>query len=111
MHSLRVNLGPRSYDILVTTNDRAGVGPFARQRCPGSAALIVADENVATHAAAVRQALDHVGFKTACAVRPPGEAQKSLAVAAALYDALIGLPADRKTVIVALGGGVIGDLA
>ncbi len=42
---------------------------------------------------------------------PPGEGSKSLAGAARLYDALVGFKADRHTVIVALGGGVIGDLA
>jgi 3-dehydroquinate synthase len=111
MHSLRVNLGPRSYDIVVTTSDRAALGPFARQRSQGSTALIVTDENVAAHAAAVQHALAQVGFKAIVATRPAGETQKSLAVAAALYDALIDLPADRKTLVVAVGGGVIGDLA
>jgi 3-dehydroquinate synthase len=111
MHSLCVKLGPRSYDIVVTTNDRAAVGPFARQRSQGSMALIVTDENVTVHAAVVQQALVQSGFKTTLTARPAGEAQKSLAVAASLYDALIDLPADRKTLVVAVGGGVIGDLA
>src|SRR5204862_4872142 len=51
------------------------------------------------------------GFSVAAAWRPSGEGQKSLAVAAELYDRLIDLPADRRTLIVAVGGGVIGDLA
>src|SRR5205807_10099339 len=42
---------------------------------------------------------------------PSGEGQKSLEVARELYDVLIDLPADRRTLIVAVGGGVIGDLA
>src|SRR5205807_1116594 len=42
---------------------------------------------------------------------PSGEGQKSLEVARELYDALIDLPADRRTLVVAVGGGVIGDLA
>jgi 3-dehydroquinate synthase len=44
-------------------------------------------------------------------VLPPGEAQKSLATAAALYDRLADAHADRRTLIVAVGGGVVGDLA
>jgi len=111
MQSLRVNLGPRSYDIVVTTNEPAVLGSFARQRSHGATALIVTDENVKAHAATVQQALTQVGFKTAVGARPAGESQKSLAIAAALYDSLIDLPADRKTLIVAVGGGVIGDLA
>lgn len=111
MPSLRVNLGPRSYDIVVTTNDRAGLGSFARQRSPGTAALVITDAHVSQHADAVKQVLEQAGFKTSVAVRPAGEAQKSLDVAAALYDGLLDLPADRKTLVVAVGGGVIGDLA
>src|SRR5262249_50307363 len=111
MHSLRVNLGPRSYDIGVTTNEPAGLGLFARQRSQGAAAIIVTAGTVKAHAGTVEQALTKVGFKTAVVARPAGESQKSLAVAAALYDSLIDLPADRKTLIVASGGGVVGDLA
>jgi 3-dehydroquinate synthase len=111
MHSLRVNLGPRSYDIVVTTDEHAAFGPFARRCSAGSSALVVTDENVVRHAEKVNQALRQSGFKTGMAVRPAGEAQKSLVVAAALYDALIDLPADRKTLVVAVGGGVVGDLA
>ncbi|MCI0681818.1 MAG: 3-dehydroquinate synthase [Gemmataceae bacterium] len=111
MQTLRVNLGPRSYDIVVTSADRAGLGPFARQRSPGTTALVVTDEHVAGHAQSVKQALEQSGFKAGLAVRPAGEAQKSLDVAAALYEVLIDLPADRKTLVVAVGGGVIGDLA
>lgn len=111
MHSLRVHLGPRSYDIVVTTNDCAGCGRLARTCNRGASALVVTDVNVAGHAEAVREALDAAGYKTGLAVRPAGEAQKSLEVAAALYDALIDLPADRKTLVAAVGGGVVGDLS
>jgi 3-dehydroquinate synthase len=111
MPALRVNLGDRSYDIVVTTNDGAGVGPFACQRSQGSSALVITDENVVAHAHAVRQALAQAGFSSGLAVRPAGEAQKALNVAAELYGALLDLPADRKSLVVAVGGGVIGDLA
>ena len=99
-------------DIVVTTNDLAGVGAFARQRCPGKNAFLIADEKVATHAGLVEESLQAAGFQyVAAARRPSGEGQKSLHVAAELYDRLIDLPADRRTLIVAVGGGVIGDLA
>src|SRR5262249_47447226 len=51
------------------------------------------------------------GFGVTAAVLPAGEAQKSLAIASSLYDRLVDARADRKTLVVALGGGVIGDLA
>src|SRR5207237_371622 len=108
---LRVNLGPRSYDIAVVSGDPAGLGPFARRRCPAPRALVVTDENVAGHAAAVAGALRAAGFAPALAAVPPGEASKCLAAVARLYDALADLPADRKTPVVAVGGGVVGDLA
>ncbi len=111
MRTLNVDLGPRRYDIIVTSGDLAGVGPFARNACAGSAAFVVTDENVLPHAQIVEVALRASGYKTALAIRPAGEAQKSLAVAAELFDGLIDLPADRKTVVVAVGGGVMGDLA
>ncbi|MCI0642507.1 MAG: 3-dehydroquinate synthase [Gemmataceae bacterium] len=109
--SLRVQLGERSYEIFVTSNDLAGVGRFARERVNGSAAFVIADENVLAHAKTVEASLRQNGFRAAMAVRPSGEAQKSLEVAAELYDRLVDLPADRRTLVVAVGGGVIGDLA
>lgn len=107
--SLRVNLGPRSYDIAINTA-AAGLGDFARQRSRGSAAFVITDENVAHHGRGVEQTLQQAGFRTAFAVRPAGEGQKSLDVAKTLYDQLLDLPADRHTLIVAVGGGVMGDL-
>ncbi len=110
-HSLRVNLAERSYDIVITADALAQAGAFARQRSNAQTALIVADANTKAHAIPVQQSLDAAGFRTALTVRPAGESQKSLASAAELYDALIDLPADRRTLVVAVGGGVIGDLA
>src|SRR5947209_4616160 len=111
MQSLRVQLADRSYDIYVTSNDLAGTGPFARKRCSGKAALVVADEKVAGHAAAVEKSLAQAGFQVTSAPRPSGEAQKSIDVARELYDKLVDIPADRQTLVAAVGGGVIGDLA
>lgn len=112
MHTVRVNLGPRSYDVALTTAEPAGVGPFARSVAPRSAsALVVTDENVAPHARGVDARLFDLGFRTALSVLPPGEETKSLAFAATLYDRLADLPADRNSLVVAVGGGVVGDLA
>lgn len=108
---LRVNLAERAYEIAVTHGDPAGLGPFARQRSRGQQAFLVTDHNVEPLALQARKSLDDVGFRTALHVLPPGEGQKALAVASQLYDALVELQADRKTLVVAVGGGVIGDLA
>src|SRR5688572_2526106 len=111
MSPLRVNLGPRSYDIVFTHHNLGGIGPFAAERSPGRSALIVHDENVAPAAREVRSSLERAGFRVEITFRPPGEAQKSLRSAEELYDSLLDLHADRRTLVVAVGGGVIGDLA
>jgi 3-dehydroquinate synthase len=111
MTSVRVELGPRSYDINVTSGDFRGFGPFARRLGRGELALVVCDENVRGRAEAAAAALREQGFRTGLAVLPPGEQQKCLTTASALYDWLADLGADRHTLVVAVGGGVIGDLA
>ena len=112
MESVRVNLGQRSYDIALTTAEPAGVGPFARARAPDAAlAVVVADANVAAPAAAVAESLGTAGFRAIVVEFPAGEASKTVALAEQLYDRLADAKADRQTLVVAVGGGVTGDLA
>jgi 3-dehydroquinate synthase len=112
MPAVRVNLAARSYDIAIATSDAAGVGAFARAALPRSSlALVVADTNTASHGTNVEASLAGAGFRTGFTVVPAGEESKSAAELARLYDALFDLAADRRSAIVAVGGGVIGDLA
>jgi 3-dehydroquinate synthase len=111
MLTVPVKLGERSYEVLVTSDAGAGLASFVRQRVAGSTGLIVGDEHVKPYAEAIETALREAGFRTKLHLLPPGEVQKSLATASQLYDHLAEMPADRKTVVVAVGGGVIGDLA
>ncbi len=115
-----VELGPRSYVVRVGDDRLDAFGPFVRQALDRSwagrasrAALIVTDSNLAALGlpSAYESALSAAGIAPVTVLVPPGEGSKSLAGAARLYDALVGFKADRHTVIVALGGGVIGDLA
>src|SRR5213592_735576 len=106
MNLIRVSLGERSYDIHITSGDVAALGPFARTRCRGSLAFVVADTSTHQHARSVAAALVGAGFRVSLAVLPPGEEQKCLNSAARLYDQLVEARADRKTVVVAVGGGV-----
>ncbi|MFN4258400.1 MAG: 3-dehydroquinate synthase [Gemmataceae bacterium] len=110
-HTVHVNLRERSYDIVITSGALAGVGTLARQRSGGQLAVIVTDGNARPHAESVAAALAAVGFRAPVICRPAGEEQKCLEVASHLYDELAALAADRKTLIVAVGGGVMGDLA
>jgi 3-dehydroquinate synthase len=109
--NVRVDLAERGYDITITTNDPAGLGAFARRCSKGAPAFLITDENVVPHANAASAALSGVGFRTSMAILPAGESQKALPVASSLYDRLLDAHADRKTLVVAVGGGVIGDLA
>ncbi len=111
MESVHVRLGPRSYEIALTSDAPGGVGPFARRALPAStAALVVADANTAGLASGVETALREAGFRTAATSVPAGEGSKSLAELSRLYDALYDMTADRRTAVVAVGGGVVGDL-
>ena len=109
--NVRVELGPRSYDIAIATDSLSAVGGFARQRSRGTLAFVVTDEHVISHADRVAASLRAAGFQTHVVSLPPGESQKSLQSASLLYDSLVNLHADRRTLIVAVGGGVMGDLA
>jgi 3-dehydroquinate synthase len=111
MNTVRVQLGERSYDIVVTHDDPAGLAPFARQRAAGNLACIVTDQHVVPQATAARVALAGAGFQTMMVTLQPGEAHKSLATASLIYDGLAEALADRKTLVVAVGGGVVGDVA
>src|SRR5512136_235404 len=75
------------------------------------AALITNPEIDTLYGAMVKQGLEQQGFKTATLLVPDGEEHKSLDTAAKLYAGLQAVHAERATPIIALGGGVIGDLA
>ncbi|MBA4190819.1 MAG: 3-dehydroquinate synthase [Planctomycetaceae bacterium] len=112
MQTVRVNLGPRSYDIALTTGDTTGIGPFTRAALPkAKLAFVVADANTRPHAQVIESSLQEAGFGTAIAKVPAGEESKSQTELSRLYDAMYDVAADRSTVVVAVGGGVVGDLA
>jgi 3-dehydroquinate synthase len=112
METVCVNLGPRSYEIVVTPGEPGGVGAFVRRAVPqAAAALVVTDERVVPHAEAVAASLRAAGFRTAVTALPAGEETKSQFWLGRVYDDLASIPADRRTPVVAVGGGVVGDLA
>ena len=112
MTNLTVDLGPRSYPIRIGSGIAGGIGAFARGVAPNSEfALIVTDENVDPHALPLAESLKAAGFRTSTVILQPGEETKSLTWTNELYDELAEQNADRRTLVVALGGGVIGDLA
>ncbi len=108
---LRVELGSRSYDVLVGESLLATAGkwiaPFAR----GPRLFVVTDENVAKlHLATLERALDDAGLAYEALVLSAGEQTKDFAHLESLAGRLLSLGAERRSLLVALGGGVIGDL-
>jgi len=85
----------------------ARIAPFAKGRT-----VIVTDETVsALHAGSLKASLEAAGIRADIVAVPAGEASKSFAELERLMDRLLAAGLDRKDVIVALGGGVVGDLA
>ena len=107
-----VALGARSYDILVgrglVAEAGARLAPVLRQK----RVVVVTDETVAgLHLARLAAALDAAGIRHDAIIVPPGEATKDFAHYAKLCEDILALGVERATAIVALGGGVVGDLA
>lgn len=110
--SIRVELGPRSYDIAIGQGILPHAASFFQERARFAHAVVITDGNVETpHGRAVAETLAEAGISVDLVVIDPGETSKSVPMAAALWEKMLELGADRKTVVVAVGGGVIGDLA
>jgi len=109
--AVRVDLGARSYTVhfrslstVPALLDEAGLHPG---RC-----LLVTDENVAAHyRTPLVEGLSNADWTVRSVVLPPGEETKSAACLHTVYDEALEWGIDRQTPILALGGGVIGDLA
>jgi 3-dehydroquinate synthase len=109
---IRVDLGPRSYDILIGAGliDRAGEA--IKAVLPGRNVAAVTDETVAAlHLVPLREALGRAGIGMSEIVVPAGEGTKSFAQLQNVVEAILGARLERGDAVVALGGGVVGDLA
>ena len=107
-----VALGARAYDIVIGRGLVASLGERINALRPGARVAIVTDETVAQlHAGAVEAALKAAGSVSARIVVPAGEGSKNYATFEQVCEAIIDARVERNDLIVALGGGVIGDLA
>jgi 3-dehydroquinate synthase len=112
MRRVTVPLPDREYPILIGTAFLERAGSLVHEAGLRGAAALVQDSAVAgTYGAAVRASLEAAGYRVAPVVVPSGEGSKSLAQLGRLYDALAEAEIDRASFVVALGGGVAGDLA
>ena len=109
---VRVELGARAYDIRIGSGVLAAIGAHLAEALPGAACAVVTDENVAAaHYPALTASLAAAGIRHVPIVVPPGEDSKSWPVFTRVCEAIIEARLERGDAVVALGGGVVGDLA
>jgi 3-dehydroquinate synthase len=108
---VRVDLGERGYDIRIGANLIARAGPAIAPLLSGKRATVITDANVARwHLEPLLLSLRAAGIAAEALVVEPGEDRKSFSGLSELCDRLLDLGVERSTALVALGGGVIGDL-
>ena len=107
-----VGLGERGYDILIGSGLIARAGAEIATRLPGIRAAIVTDRNVAEHHLyGLTSGLAAEGIEAVPVILTPGERTKSFASLQEVVDAVLAARLERGDAVIALGGGVIGDLA
>jgi len=112
VETVHVELGARSYDIQIGSGNLTSVGPAVARLGEVSHVVVLTDKNVEEpHAVRVAESLIDAGLEASVVVIEPGEPSKSIETAAALWSGLLEIGADRGSVVLAAGGGVVGDLA
>jgi len=112
MKKIRVNLGKDSYDVWIGPGLLQLTGRLLKEKGFEGKLVIVTDPVVkGLHGETLSKALAKDGFKVTTLVVPAGEDQKSLDNAIRLYEQLTDAYAERSTLVLALGGGVVGDLS
>lgn len=108
---IHVDVSDNAYDIHIGTNLLQSAADELAALLAGRQLVIVTDRHVAPlHLEPTKRALAAHAASTSCFILPAGEASKSFSVYEKLVNDILALPIDRQTVLVALGGGVIGDL-
>jgi shikimate kinase/3-dehydroquinate synthase len=110
--TVHVALGGRAYDIVIGSGLLKSAGERLSQLAPGAACAIVTDRNVAgLHLPALEQSLATQGIRFSTIIIEPGEASKSISVFERVCEDILAARIERRDVVIALGGGVVGDLA
>jgi len=112
MQTVHVDLSQRGYDIVAGTNLLGRSQEITAGWVAARHAVVITDENVAEpYARVVGESLGEGGLDVDLIEVPAGEPTKSAAMAEQLWSKLLELGADRSSLVVAVGGGVVGDLA
>jgi 3-dehydroquinate synthase len=105
-----VALGNRSYDVRIERGLLGRAGEILAPLSRGRRMAIVTDANLSQHLATLQASLNAAGVESEAIILAPGEATKSWSVLESLTDRLLNMGIERSDHVVALGGGVIGDL-
>jgi 3-dehydroquinate synthase len=111
IETVAVSLDDRSYPIIIGRGVSTDAGLIAAHLKPGRAALVTSEVVGALYLAPVTAALAAAGIESVPVVLPDGEQHKNWQVLNTVFDHLIEHRCDRRTPVIALGGGVIGDMA
>ncbi len=110
MRVVPVSLGDRSYDVLIEAGLLARAGSLIAPLAPRRAVAIVADETIGSHLATLTASLYAAGLAWEAITVPAGEAAKSWSRLEYICDRLLAFGIERSDPVIALGGGVVGDL-
>lgn len=111
IETLSLDLGPRSYDIHVGAGLVGNAGDYIAPLVRRAPAIIITDRNVTEHhLAAFRNSMDAAGIATVVIELEPGEETKSFDQFDALVNSILDTRPERASTLIALGGGVIGDI-
>lgn len=109
---VEVSLAERTYDIMIGRNLLASLGARIKALRPGARTVIVTDSNVAkVHLAAAQASLQAAGIESSAIIVPAGEGSKKIPTFESVCEDIIAARIERGDLAIALGGGVIGDLA
>lgn len=112
MPTIPVNIPGSNYEVRVEPGLLGQTGKILRQLTHASKAAIITDSNVGPlYLQALTQALQQAGIEPIAATLPAGEAHKNLTTLLPIFDALLAKQMERSTPVLALGGGVVGDMA
>lgn len=110
--SIRVRAGQQSYEVMVGAGLLSEIGPLVVEKLEGPACAVVSDEKVAAlYGDCVLAGLAKAGLRATLITVPAGEASKTMEQAEAICGRMIEAGLDRSSFVLALGGGMIGDLA
>lgn len=111
MNTLRIELGDRGYDIRIGDGVLDKAGEYIAGACKGRSAAIVTNPRIGElYAARVVKSLEDAGFSVEVISVPAGERYKTLHTVSAIYEKVLDQRLDRGSILIGLGGGIVGDM-